>query len=345
MNTRTPAVFYVLTAFTLAACAEQVSFRVDRTQPEPPVVTGDDDDDPPIGDDDDDDDDDDDPTLPDDCSLPVGPAPWTYLTWVPPSEEFVFDDSGYLFNVDAFPDLVWRTPFGGPHEIVAPYQSREVAGTRFLLDGDLVVCDEGDDAVVRIGMDGGSELIAGGLTSPNSVAVDDKGQVYVTAYDEVWRLDPDNGDKTFLHAVPGSDLDGLTFSPDFKSLYFNQDEGGAIGLIELDDEGNALDAYVVGNAPADFWNELDGMTTDECGNVYVVRIDGRIWRLNTDLTMEPVADLTEEYPTATSINFGSGVGAWERDHLYVMDRQGGMFDIDIGVRGKWEPHLPGGPAR
>jgi len=299
------------------------------------MTLGDDDD----AGDDDDDDDDDGPTVPaDNCPLPPGQLPWDYLPWVPPSEEFAFDDQGNLINVDDGTDTIWRTPFGGPAEIIGPYQAVEVAGTRFMIDGDLVVCDEWDGSLVRVGLNGSVDVLLGGLNSPNSVAIDDAGFVYVTSYDEVRRVNPANGDMTLLKAVTDSDLDGLTFSPDFKSLYFNHDDGGTIGVIELGADGEADDVYTINTIEGQ--NELDGMATDECGNVYVLRTDGNIWRLNTDHTLQHFIDLGARNPYATSLNFGSGIGGWERDHLYVMDRNGGMFDIALGINGKWEPHLP-----
>jgi sugar lactone lactonase YvrE len=304
---------------------------------------------PTLGDDDDDvvgDDDDDDattpPTIPlDDCPIPDGPRPWEYLAWVPPSEEFAFDDQGYLVNVDDGTDTIWRTPYGGPKELIGPYQAVEVAGTRIMLDGDLVVCNEWEGSLVRIGMDGSNEVLLGGLNSPNSVAIDDEGMVYVTSFDEVRRVDPETGDMNLLKTVTNSDLDGLTFSPDFQSLYFNHDDGGTIGVIELNADGEADDIYTINTI--DGWNELDGMNVDECGNVYVLRTDGNIWRLLTDHTLELFMDLSGANPWTTSLNFGSGIGGWQRDHLYVMDRNGGMFDIDVGINGKWEPHLPSVP--
>jgi hypothetical protein len=41
-----------------------------------------------------------------------------------------------------------------------------------------------------------------------------------------------------------------------------------------------------------------------------------------------------------ALNFGSGVGDWQADKLYVMDFLGKMYEVDVGVPGKWEPHLP-----
>ncbi len=333
--------FTILSALLIACSPPLEDGNPEKTSdPRQPWTNGDDDD--TVGDDDDDTQEGG-PTIPqDECPILPGPRPWEYLDWVPSSEEFAFDDQGFLVNVDDGADAIWRTPYGGPQDLVAPYQAVEVAGSRFMIDGDLVICDEWDGALVRIGPDGSNELLLGGLNSPNSVAVDDQGFVYVTSFDEVRRLNPTNGDMTLLKAVENADLDGLTFSPDFRSLYFNHDDGGTIGVIKLDADGNALDTYTINTIEG--WNELDGMNVDECGNVYVLRTDGNIWRLKPDETLELFMDLGQQgNPWTTSLNFGSGIGGWERDHLYVMDRNGGMFDIDVGINGKWEPHLPSPP--
>jgi hypothetical protein len=41
----------------------------------------------------------------------------------------------------------------------------------------------------------------------------------------------------------------------------------------------------------------------------------------------------------SAANFGSGFGGFERENLYVMNLNGGVFEIEMGIPGKWEPHL------
>jgi hypothetical protein len=83
------------------------------------------------------------------------------------------------------------------------------------------------------------------------------------------------------------------------------------------------------------------MTGDRCGNVYIVETDGQIRRMRPDGTVEPYLKLTSpDGVYCTAVSFGSGIGGWERDHLYIMNRSGGMFVLDAGIEGRPEPHLP-----
>ena len=47
-----------------------------------------------------------------------------------------------------------------------------------------------------------------------------------------------------------------------------------------------------------------------------------------------------------ALNFGlPDSGGWHLDRLYVMDFMGALWEVDVGVPGKWEPHLPRPGAR
>lgn len=87
-------------------------------------------------------------------------------------------------------------------------------------------------------------------------------------------------------------------------------------------------------------SQLDGAATDACGNVYVLRTDGRISRIRANGEIEPNYLRLPESPYTSSLHFGSGIGGWEKDHLYVMERTGILYDIPVGIPGAWEPHLP-----
>ena len=130
--------------------------------------------------------------------------------------------------------------------------------------------------------------------------------------------------------------DGVTFGPNLRDLFWNT-EMGVVAKLTLDGSGNVVSAPTAfANLPGVF---MYGMTTDVCGNVYAVDMGGRIMRINPNGQVIEYADLTSFWPFISAVNFGTGVGGWERDHLYVMDiGAGGLFEIDAGVPGKREPH-------
>lgn len=277
-----------------------------------------------------------------DCLDLPRPGPRTYHTWIHSSEEFTFDDLGNMVNVSDASNAVWRTPYGGPPELVAPYQSPELAGHRFMLDGDLAVAEEFRGRVSRQSMTGSNTTLQGGLTSPNSIAVRTDGRVFVTAYDEVRRLNPSTGANILVWRRNFEDLDGLTFSPDYNTLYVNSDERGTVFALNLTALGGLQDWFVVDDLPLE-WSELGGQAVDACGNLYVLRTDGKLWRIYTNGRREWLANLRNGSGGgvySTSLNFGSGLGGFASDHLFVMDRYGGMIEMDAGIEGNWEPHLP-----
>lgn len=275
------------------------------------------------------------------CPLPPAPTTWTYLDEVPSSEEFAFDAYGYLVNVDDALDALVRTAYPNQVELLAPYSSPEVAGVTFLLDGRLALADEGNGALVLLGMDGSREILLGSLNQPNSITLDAAGQIVVTAFDRILRVDPATGASTVLASLPGLDLDGLVFSADYLQLYFNYDEDSVVGRVALDAAGNPISAGPIVNLPEQPGFELNGMTMDICDNVYAISTGGDLYRVRTDGTAERLITLGGVPGMLTSaLHFGSGIGGWERDHLYVMNRYGGLFDLDMGIEGRKEPHLP-----
>ncbi len=80
---------------------------------------------------------------------------------------------------------------------------------------------------------------------------------------------------------------------------------------------------------------LDGINADECGNVYVTEyITGTVWAFRDGGTsVEVAAKLPSSW--IPNMHWGSGVGGWEEDVLYVMDRdQGRVFGLELGLRGR-----------
>lgn len=260
---------------------------------------------------------------------------------VPPSEEFAFDALGHALNATDSAG-VFRTDFGGDSVAVSPGGSSEYAGARPTPDGSaLTLCDEGGSVVLLVDLATGSREDLVSVTNPNSVGWDDWGRLWIGANSRLYRYDPAvGGAPEIMVDRPGADADGITFSPDGHTVYFNDDSGGEIGFLTLDADGEPAGGGVYTTLGAGYWSgaELDGMTTDVCGNLYVVRTDGMLVRIRPDRTEEVLVQPSSHWTTA--VNFGSGVGGWERDRLYVMDRSEGLWELEVGVEGHPEPHLP-----
>ena len=79
---------------------------------------------------------------------------------------------------------------------------------------------------------------------------------------------------------------------------------------------------------------LGGMTTDSCGNLYVIEYTGgRVVRLDpvtgtpTDVTSLPGAGFW------SSLRFAPGYGGWPRTELYATNRRE-LYGIEVGILGR-----------
>ena len=266
----------------------------------------------------------------------------TEITDIPEAEDFEFDATGHLVNVSGALDAILKTTRAGTTTLVAPYESLEIAGTRMLPGGDLVFADEWDGSIVRVDMaTGARSVLASGLVSPNRLAVNSDGVVFVGGFGEVVRVFPD-GTVERLADVPGEDFDGLALSPDEQTLYLNQDDGGAVAAMVFDAKGAVLSFRVIIDLINGGWGtSLNGASVDSCGRYYVIDVGGRLLRV------DPVTETVVEYADldpmgagfTTSLRFGSGVGGWETNHIYVIDRNDTVWDLETDIDGAVLPHL------
>jgi sugar lactone lactonase YvrE len=276
-----------------------------------------------------------------DCTalLPT-PVAYTKYDWVPGSEDFTFDAEGYMIQVTG--GGLKRTPYGGPSELLVPLDA-DVRGTRILPDGRVVLATSQNGTLLAVDpVTGSQEPLASGLTNPNGVAIGVDGRIYVATTGRIMRVDPVGGDVEVVADLPGNSFDGLTFSPDFTRLYFDE-EFGQIHYVDFDAAGNPGTPRLGATIPLGGlgFSILDGMAMDACGNLYVAEMNGTVWRVRVDDgSVEEVVSL----PGASiipALNFGfPPVGGWNATSLYVITFTGSVYELDIGVPGKWEPHLP-----
>ncbi|MBA2321097.1 MAG: SMP-30/gluconolactonase/LRE family protein [Deltaproteobacteria bacterium] len=259
------------------------------------------------------------------------------LDYIPTFEDFTFSADGYLWGVSLYEGALTRVPYGGPSELLRPGVSGYARGTRFLPDGDLVSVDYPNNSLLRIDVTTyTSTVLTGGLTSPNAVAIDESGDIFLTQVTgRILRIDPATGLSTPL-ALSAVSNDGLSFSPDYRTLYLNSDAGGDYQSLGLDAAGEVTSPL----APfAELPGPADGMVVDACGNAYVTQFEPpSIVRVRPDGIVEPFILLPDDV-LAVAVNFGTGVGGWEAEHLFISDWNGEFLEYDAGVTGKWEPHL------
>lgn len=274
------------------------------------------------------------------CPDPLPPLPDTFqgMPAFGPHEDFGFDANGYLVGVAGSGNLSGRNR-QGDIQLISPGVG-EAKGTRYLPSGEVALSMSAEGAVAIVHTDGQRETLAN-VPAPNGLTSDIVGNIWVSSgTGALYRVQPDG--TASIMANIGFSLDGIAFAPDFRRIYVNS-EFGDIHYLELDDDFEPVGgAQLLVRVPLTL-SLLDGMTTDMCGNVYVARMDGRIFRYLPDGTAAGSMNVQGVLPlfsVTPALNFGSGVGGFERDHLYIMNFLGGVIDADIGIEGHWEPHYP-----
>lgn len=200
------------------------------------------DDDDVIADDDDATGDDDDSTEGPDCSG-LNPLPVEFETVdnILSAEDFVFTADGGVLSVDGDGNLVRSERGSEDATLVAPgVASGGTAGISMLPGGDVVIANVGAGSLLRVTPNGGVSTVLSGLNYPNGIEVHRDGWVAVAEQEtgQVRRVDPDTGEFVILAAgLPAPN--GVSFSPDWQTLYVNSFGGSAVRSVPLSSDGSA----------------------------------------------------------------------------------------------------------
>ncbi|MBC8069486.1 MAG: SMP-30/gluconolactonase/LRE family protein [Deltaproteobacteria bacterium] len=293
-----------------------------------------------------------------DCDdIPELPIAATSVRMVPGAEDLEFDALGNLVLAQRGQNALFLIPRDGDQVLINPdINLNSTAGTAVLPDGDIVVADEFSPLIARVDPDSGqmTPITYGpGIGGCNGLVVGSDGMLYCATYWDgpptsgVARIDPDTGDAELLYPAEG--IDGITFAADESYLYFNEGEfyGAGTGrLFRAPFDGELGEVEDLGPPLAATQGTVDGMVSDVCGNVYIATVGlnspecagSAAVRVAPDDTVEIVACLGNGAATP-GIAFGSGVGGWEADALYLIDWIGVVWEIPVGVPGAVLPHL------
>ena len=182
---------------------------------------------------------------------------------------------------------------------VVRYPSNRGNGMTLDNDGNLIVCEHVTSSVVREYPGGRRDTLASHwegkyLNSPNDVIVASDGSIYFTDptygrmrglgverapdldFKGLYRIAPDGG----LHLLIDDfgQPNGLCFSPDESLLYVNDTERAHIRVFDVDKDHRFTTESVFAEniSDSELAGHVDGMKTDELGNVFVTG-PGGIW--------------------------------------------------------------------
>ncbi|MEQ1947030.1 MAG: SMP-30/gluconolactonase/LRE family protein [Bryobacteraceae bacterium] len=194
--------------------------------------------------------------------------------------------------------------------------------------GRLILCAQGDRAIVRIEKDGKRTVLADRFEGkrfnrPNDLVLKSNGSIYFT---DPWAANNPNmdlpGPRVFLLKdgvvkLLLSDFrlpNGVALSPDEKVLYVNDTLRKVIMRYDVQPDDTISNGQVFIDMSTDKTpGNPDGMKVDQLGNVYSTG-PGGIWIMNSSGKHIGTILLPE---TATNLNFGDADGKT----LYITDRK------------------------
>ncbi len=265
------------------------------------------------------------------------------LPALPDAPELVW--SGYDGSEDLAFDGAGRVALkrGGQVVLVGPDQSESVLaegfpqiyGTRYLIDGALLVALPQSGVLQTISPGGDIVDVASGLSSPNGVYVDPDGRVWVTEFgaSRVVRFAADWTSTTIYAGPMAGSANGVVFDPTRGLLFFTNYGAGRLLRLAIDAQGQPV------GEPAQVTSidgaKLDGLALDVCGNIYAVDQGGSaLYRVRLDGAGELVStDPPVKFPTnVANPQFGRGPGFAE-DSLYLAGNPGDLYRVVVGIPG------------
>ena len=146
------------------------------------------------------------------------------------------------------------------------------------------------------------------FNQPNDLTINSKGQLFISDPNwkaktgKIWRVDPD-GKGVLLTGEMGT-TNGITLSPDEKTLYVSESVQLKIWAFDVDASGNVSNKRLLHSFP-DF--NLDGMKTDNNGNLYIARHGkGTVVVLSPDGKM--VREIQMKGKWVSNLTFGGSDG-------------------------------------
>ena len=189
-----------------------------------------------------------------------------------------FDKAGNLYVVNFVKDgTVGKiSTKDGSGEVFVTLPEGSVANSiQFTSGGDMLLADFKGHNVLKVDMSTRAISVyahSDRFNQPNDICINREDQVFASDPDwkngtgQLWRVDRD-GKATLLAENMGT-TNGITLSPDEKTLYVNESVQRKVWKFDVDAEGNISNKRLFAEFP-DFG--FDGMKCDKAGNLYLTR--------------------------------------------------------------------------
>jgi sugar lactone lactonase YvrE len=253
------------------------------------------------------------------------------------SDEVIFDPDGRMMLVRDS-DVVMLETGSTTDAVLRSVLGRGGGALRFMPDGTLLVADFSGDTTTRYDLGSRRVLFRAATRSPMKMALDPRGRLYVSSRDGfIYLVDTRTGARQVL-STPDTEVGGLAFSPDFRTLYAGLLRDESIAAFPIDPDGSLGQRRVLARGIA----FPMAMAVDECGSVYAAGgSDGEVRRISPAGRVDVI--LRSDMPELWGMAFGSGKHGWSDTALYITsDSNGnrGLFEVQLGVRGAPPPLAP-----
>ncbi|MBI2896700.1 MAG: hypothetical protein HYY06_24290 [Deltaproteobacteria bacterium] len=180
--------------------------------------------------------------------IPSVPVEYRSIPGFTATEDFQFDADGRWVGADDNGNVV-RITRDGERRLFVP-NAGDLSGMRFLPSGDLVFARVDDGTLYRAAQNGAAVPVLSGLVYPNGLEVDLDGFVYVSEQSagRVRKVDPLTGEFTIV-ARGLQNPNGLSFSPDYRTLYCGSFGAGVIYAIGIGGDGNPETPTIFAQTP------------------------------------------------------------------------------------------------
>ncbi len=203
-----------------------------------------------------------------------------------------------------------------------------------LPDGNLAISSRQTGDLLRVTLEGGSEVLAANL-STYGVTLGPDDMLYTAWRQGVARINPETAELTPLitqlsnFATPRI----VGFSPDLSRLYVTTIGNGTVYKVDLDKDLNVVsEVEIFAQNVGGGWH--DGLAVDICGNLYVADYESTaLWRVTHDGDVDKIWAPPQYVQYGHGAEWGTGEHGWNLTSLFLPQpyNNNTVTEIDIGV--------------
>ena len=291
--------------------------------------------------------------MPDPCADPFM-GPYDIVEFgdpLPGAEDLGFDGDAHFVAVSGT-DLVRVDTTGNATVLATDVPS--ILGLRYTGDGRVVAAANVDQAIVEILANGTvNTILPGMVTFPNGIFADRNGLVWLSDFSGgfIGRITDTGMNPTVVSNSPVGEPNGVHYDEDRQAVFYSTYGPGIVYRQAVDASFNTMGAPVqiamIAGAT------LDGVTQDECGNLYVVDqnnggTNARLFRLFLDaggdvIDQETIVDAGDLATGVANAQFATGAGwaaAGLDTSIFLTGLPGTVYRIEMELHGAQHAAFP-----